>query len=82
MGLQRPCVKHLVTHITGEDLLLLKTSMCQRVAPHHHALACKVMTSSSKVGCFSPLGKIVLQARGGLGFPSHHQGFPSLISLI
>jgi hypothetical protein len=31
---------------------------------------------------FSPPRQIVWQARGGLGFPSHHQGRPSLISLI
>jgi hypothetical protein len=58
----------------GEDLLLPKTSMFQRVAPHHHALAPKIMTSSSKVECFLPPGKIVWQLRGGLGRPSHHQG--------
>jgi hypothetical protein len=66
----------------GEYILILKTSMCQRVAPHHHALAPKFMTSRSKVGRFFPPGKIIWQARGGLGFPIHHQGNPSLISLI
>jgi hypothetical protein len=65
-----------------EDLLLLKTFMCQRVAPHHHALAPKIMTSSSKVERFAPLGQIVWQVRGVLGRPSHYQGRPSLISLI
>jgi hypothetical protein len=65
----------------GEDLLS-KTSMCQRVAPQHHALAPKIMTSSSKVERFAPPGKIVWQVRGGLGCPSHHQSRPSLISLI
>jgi hypothetical protein len=66
----------------GEVLLLPKTSMCQRVAPHHHALAPKIMMSSSKVERFSPPGKIIWQVRGGLGLPSHHQVRPSLISLI
>jgi hypothetical protein len=66
----------------GEDSLLLKTSMCQKVAPHHHALAPKVLTSSSKVGRFSPPRKIIWQEMGGLGRPSHHQGCPSHISFI
>ena len=66
----------------GEDILLPKTSMCQRVAPHHHALAPKTMTLSSKDECFGPPGKIVWQVRGGIGCSSHHQGHPSLVSLI
>jgi hypothetical protein len=66
----------------GEDSLILKTSMCQRVAPHHYALAPKVMMSSSKVGRFSPPGKIVWQEMGGLGCPRNHQGCPSHLSLI
>jgi hypothetical protein len=66
----------------GEDLFLLKISMFQRVAPHYHSLAPNIITSSSKVGCFSPPGKIVWQGRGRIGCPSHHQGCPSLISLI
>jgi hypothetical protein len=40
------------------------------------------MTSCSKVGRFAPPGKIVWQAMGGLGHPSHHQGRPSHLSLI
>jgi hypothetical protein len=66
----------------GEDPSPPQTSMCQRVAPHHHALAPNITTSSSKVERLFPPGKIVWQVRGGLGCLSHHQGRPILISLI
>jgi hypothetical protein len=66
----------------GEDPSPPQMSMCQRVAPHQHALAPKIMTSSSKEEHFSPPGKIVWQERGGLYCPSHYQGRPSMISLI
>jgi hypothetical protein len=57
-------------------------SMCQRVTPHHHALAPKIMTSSPKMERFAPPGQIVWQVMGGLGCPNHHQGRPSHLSLI
>jgi len=40
------------------------------------------MMSSSKIGCFFPLGNIVWQVRAGLCRPSHHQILPGLIFLI
>jgi hypothetical protein len=66
----------------GEDPSPPQTSMCQRVAPHHHALTPKIMMSSSKIKCFAPPGKIVWQVMGGPGCPNHHQGSPSHLSLI
>jgi hypothetical protein len=66
----------------GEDPFLLKTSMCQKSGTSPPCPSPQNMTSSSKIGHFSPPGKIVWQVRVGLGFPSHHQGHPSLISLI
>jgi hypothetical protein len=82
IGLQRPHVKNIINIIMLNTLLLLKSPCVKRVAPHHHALAPKSMTSSSKVEHFSPPEKIVWKVRGGIGFLSHHQGHQSLISLI
>jgi hypothetical protein len=65
-----------------EDPLLLKTPMCQMSGTSPPCPSPPCMTSSSKIECFSPLGKILWQVRVGLCRPNHHQGLPSLISLI
>jgi hypothetical protein len=59
----------------AEDPLLSKHPFVKRVAPHHHALAAKIER-------FAPPGQIVWQVRARLCHPSHHQGHPSLTSLI
>jgi hypothetical protein len=67
----------------GEDLSPPQMSMYQKSGislPFFPSP--KNMTSSSKIGHFASPGKIVWQVRVGLGRPSHHQGLPSLISLI
>jgi hypothetical protein len=65
-----------------EDHSPHQTSMCQRVAHHHHALSPKIMTLSQKMEHFAPPGKIVWKVMSGLGCPNHHQYFPSQLSLI
>jgi hypothetical protein len=66
----------------GEDPSPPQTSMCQRVAAHHHALAPKIMMSSPKLECFAPPRKIIWKLMGRIGCKNHHQGHPSHLSLI
>jgi hypothetical protein len=82
IGLQRPHFKHISNLIMVKTLLLLKLPCVKRVTPHHHALAAKIMMSSSKIGCFAPPRKKLWKLRGGIGYPSYHQFLPSMISLI